>query len=97
MKIFPEKIAKKLPAEFADNINAMDTEEIKKKIIEADGNLYNINESLTTNEEILQAKENLKEMTAPFREGKAGENAKIAYCLWVLSERGVQIGVDKAE
>lgn len=92
MKVFPEKLAKKLPAEFADNINAMETEEIKKRIFEAEGQVYNIENDLDTNEKIISAKNDLKEMTAPYRESKAGEQAKIKFCIFTLDQRGSQIG-----
>lgn len=95
MKIFPDKLAKKIPSDFKDNINSMSTEEIHKKIIECEGNVYNIEDELDSNEEILKLKEELKISTSPFRERKREEMAKIKYALWVLEERGLEIGKEQ--
>lgn len=97
MKTFPEKLNKKLPEGFTDNVNSMDTDEIKKLILLSEGNIYNIQGDLDTNEKILEMKENLKEAVSPYREGMAGEKAKIVYCLWVMQERGMEIGNGVAE
>lgn len=93
MKLFPEKLAKKLPEAYAETVQAMDAEEIKKRMFECEGNVYVIEDDLATNEKIIAAKDELKEMTSPYRESKAAENAKIKFCLWVLEERGIEIGV----
>lgn len=92
MKVFPEKLAKKLPDGFAENISSMSEEEIRKKIVEFEGNVYNVQNELEGNEEIARMKAELKEATAPFRERKKEEAAKITYALFVLDERGVEIG-----
>ncbi len=95
MKLFPKNLATKLPAEFADNINAMSAEEINVRILEAEGNIYKVEDDLSSNEGIIEAKENLKDMTQPYRDTKKQEAAKIKYCLWVLEERGLEIGKDQ--
>jgi hypothetical protein len=95
MKIFPKNLATKLPAEFADNINAMSAEEINDRILEAEGNIYKVEDDLSSNEKILDAKAELKEMTGPYRDTKKQEAAKIKYCLWVLEERGLEIGKEQ--
>lgn len=93
MKIFPEKLAKKLPEGFSDTVSSMSEEEIHKKIIEYEGNMYNIQDDLENNNKITDAKRELKEMTDPYRERKAEENAKIIFCLHLLEGRGAEIGV----
>ncbi len=95
MKIFPKNLATKLPADFADTVNAMSAEEINERILQAEGNIYKVEDDLATNEGILSAKEELKSMTGPYRDTKKMEAAKIKYCLWVLEERGQEIGQEQ--
>lgn len=95
MKIFPEKLAKRLPDGFSDIVGSMSKEEIHQKIIEFEGNIYNIQDDLDNNDKITDAKRELKEMTAPYRERKVEENAKIVFCLHLLEGRGVEIGKEQ--
>ncbi len=92
-KEFPKKYTNKLPDDWADSINAMETEEIKKRILECENNIFEIEADLETNEFIVKAKEELKSLKEPFSEGKARENAKMKFCLFTLVERGVEFAV----
>lgn len=92
MRTFPERLIKKLPDGFIDNVLAMDTDDIKKKIILHEGNIFNIENDLETNEKIVSAKEELKEMISPYRETKASEMAAIKFCIFTMQERGMEIG-----
>ena len=95
MKELPTKVTKKLPEGFLESIQGMDTEEVKKRIVEARSNIYHVENDLATNEKIIAAKEDLKEMTSPYRETKSLENAKITAAIWILEERGVEMGVQE--
>lgn len=94
MKIFPQNAAKKLPEGFADTVESMTDQELNKKILEAEENIYKIDDDLSTNEKILSTKNDLKEMVAPYRETKKQEQSKILYCLYLRESRGSQIGND---
>jgi len=89
---FPDKFLKKLPEGFADNMAAADTEELKSKILESERHIYEIDHERENNEELTRARENLKNISQPFRDAKATETAKIKYCLHVLQDRGVVVG-----
>lgn len=89
--IFPEKYSKKISEEFMDGINAMDTEEVKKKILEAESNVYEIENAKEGDKELFSAKEKVKEFSKPYSERKTEETAKIKYCLYILENRGVNL------
>ena len=92
--IFPQKYLKKLnnlSPEFIETIDGLDTEEIKKRIVSSENNIYEIEKEKDNNSEILRLKEELKLINGPFAEAKGLETAKIKYCLFTLSNRGVKI------
>ncbi len=91
---FPEKYRKKLQtlAEgFMDTIDQLDTEEIKKRILTAEGNIYEIEYEKDNNEKFLKIKEEMQLISKPFAEAKTVETAKIKYCVYILTEKGVRI------
>lgn len=93
-KQFPQKHSKKLE-EFAqgymETVDGSDTEELKRFILSAERNIYEIEYEKDNNNKIAKMKEDLKEATAPFSEAKTTETAKIKYCLYTLENRGVKI------
>lgn len=90
---FPEKYMKKIAdiPEFVDGVASMDTEDIKKKILECEGHIYEIDNSKESDKELTQAKEKVKEFSKPYRESKGLETAKLKYCLYILESRGVNL------
>ena len=93
-RIFPKRYMTKLNdlAEgFTDAVDQSDLEDIKKRILAAENNIHTVEQDKETNEKLLKAKEELKEMTAPYRETKSVEMAKIKYCFYVLENRGQKV------
>jgi hypothetical protein len=88
---FPEKDLKKLPDTFADSVAAMKEDELKKIIVECEGNVYIINQAQKEDEKLNAAKELSRELTMPYREARQCQQAKIHYCLWLLDGRGVDL------
>ena len=90
---FPKKFMKKIAdiPDFVDGINSMDTDEIKKKILECEGNLYDVDNAKTADVELTQTREKAKELAKPYRETKGIETAKLQYCLYILESRGVSL------
>ena len=88
--VFPEKYRKKIP-ELIEVISSMNTEEIKKKILESEAHLYEIENAKEADDELAKAKEHAKELSASYRESKGIETAKIQYCLYVLEDRGINL------
>ena len=93
-KEFPKKYSKKLE-QFAqgymETVDGAETEEIKKFILSSENNIYDIEHEKDNNANLLKMKEDLKEATAPYTEARTTEMAKIKYCLWTCSERGIKL------
>ena len=87
---FPEKwnkVLKDLP-DFKESVDAMSPEDIKKIIIQSEGNLYTIDKEKDGDVKLNAARELVKEHSAPYRDAKKVQTAKIKYCLYVLENRG---------
>jgi len=85
---FPEKYSKKLPTGFADNMDAADTIELIKVIVESEGNIYTIDKASDADHKLNAAKDLVKELASAYREAKGCQTAKIKYCLWLMENRG---------
>lgn len=92
-KTFPVKYMKKIVEipDFVDGTNSLDTDEIKKKILETEGNLYEIDNAKEEDDELMKAKEKAKEFAQPYRDSKALETAKLKYFLYILETRGINL------
>jgi hypothetical protein len=90
---FPTKYMKKIQdlPDFVEGINGMDTEEVKRKILESESHIYEVEAAKEKDGELATAKEKAKECSAPYKESKGIETAKIQYCLYVLESRGVSL------
>lgn len=87
---FPEKwnkVLKDLP-DFKESVDSMSPEDIKKIIIQSEGNLYTIDKEKDGDIKLNAARELVKEHSAPYRDAKKVQTAKIKYCLYVLENRG---------
>jgi len=91
---FPQKYSKKITPEFTDGINAMQEEEIKQRILTCEQHLYDVDDAMDKDEELMKAKEHAKECAARYKETKGVETAKIKYCLYILETRGVSLSKD---
>ena len=90
---FPPKYMKKIAdiPELVDGINSMDTNEIKNKILEIEGHLYSIDNAKDADSELSSLREKVKQISAPYRESKGVETAKLKYCLYILESRGINL------
>lgn len=87
---FPEKWLKKI-SHWIDTANAMSEEDLKKSIVECEGNIYTIEKEKEASVEIKAAKDVLKEVGGPFRDAKTVQTAKIKYALYLLENRGMNL------
>jgi hypothetical protein len=97
---FPEKWAKVLKEipEFKDTADAADVDELKKIIVQSEGNIYTIEKDKSANPRINAAKEIIKEEGQPYRDAIRVQTAKIKYAVFRLSEKGIEIeSLDKEE
>lgn len=90
---FPEKwnkILKDLP-EFKDTADAASTDDLKKIIVQCEGNIYTIEKEKEADNKLTSAKELVKEYTAPYRDAVKVQTAKVKYALFLLEGKGVDL------
>lgn len=85
-----DDIIKKLP-EFKDTADAASVEDLKKIIVECEGNIYTVNKDEDADTKLSAAREMVKEMSEPYREAKKTQQAKIQYALLCLESKGVDL------
>ena len=93
-KQFAKKYLSKLKEfapEYMDGVEAASTDEIKRMILVAEQNSFEIEHAIESNGVLTDLKEKLKTEMAPFKEGMQTETAKIKYCMFKLDERQVKI------
>jgi hypothetical protein len=90
-KEFPKKWLDKLDPEYVDGIQAMETEDIKKRILDAEQNIYDIDIAKESDLELEGLRDKIKEAGSPYRDSKNKEAAKIKLCLYTLEGRGVKL------
>lgn len=91
MSDFPKKYEKKLPDGFTDAVESMSVEEIKKKILESEGHIYEVEKAKDDDHDLVKAKDEVKAIMEPYKEAKLTETAKIKYCLFILDSRGASV------
>ena len=87
----PKKILDKLPEGFADAIEGSAVEEIRKRVLEAENHLFEIEQEKDKDENLKRAKEELKLISSAYNEAKKVSNAKIKFCMHIAEGRGVKI------
>jgi hypothetical protein len=85
-----DDIVKKMP-EFKSTAEAAGVEELKKIIVECEGNLYTIDKEMEADLKLTVAKEEVKDLSLPHREAKKAQQAKIQYALFLLEGKGVDL------
>lgn len=85
-----DNIIKKMP-EFKETADAAGVDELKKIIVEAEGNLFTINKEEEADIKLASAKEMAKNLSEPHREAKKYQQAKIQYALLLLEGKGVDL------
>lgn len=89
------KILKDLP-EFKDMADAASADELKKMIVMAEGNIYNIEKEKENDAKLNAAREIVKEHAAPYRDAVKTQKCKAKYCFFLLEGKGTELG-DKEE
>lgn len=89
-KKWDDIIVKKMP-DFKDTADAAGVDELKKIIVESEGNLFTINKEEEADIKLQGAKEMVKTLSEPHREAKKYQTAKIQYALLLLEGKGVNL------
>ncbi len=90
LSAFPEKWAKKI-THWVGIAEAMDDAELKKTIVECEGNIYTIDKEKAADVKLKAAKEVVKENSGPYAEAAGVQTAKIKFALFLLENRGVDL------
>ncbi len=85
------KVLKDLP-EFRDMAEAASADELKKMIVMAEGNVYNIEKEKENDTKLNAAKELTKEHSAPYRDAIKTQKCKAKYCFFLLEGKGTELG-----
>jgi hypothetical protein len=85
-----DDLIKKMP-EFKDTADAADVDGLKKIIVECEGNIYTVSKEEEEDTKLSAAREMVKEMSAPYRDAKKHQQAKIQYALLCLESKGVDL------
>lgn len=85
-----DDVIKKLP-EFKDTADAASVEDLKKIIVQCEGNLYTIDKEQDADTKLAGAKEIVKELSEPYKDAKKVQQAKIQYALLLLEGKGVDL------
>lgn len=88
---FPNKHLKRLDQPFIDAVEQMNTDEVKARIITCEGNLFDIAGAKDADNKLSEAREMVKELAAPYKDGKNDITARLQYCIYVLQQRGVEL------
>ena len=89
---FPNKWEKKLPTGFKDDADSFDVEKLKSTILESESNLVTIDREMQQDEKLQGAKGLVKDLSSSYREAKGSQTAKIKYCLYLLENKGIDLG-----
>lgn len=93
VNIFPEKwakVLKELP-EFKEIADASSTDDLKKIVVDCEGNIYTIEKEKENDNKLNAAKEMVSEYSAPYRDAVKVQTAKVKYALFLLEEKGVDL------
>lgn len=90
---FPEKwnkVLKSLP-EFKETADSASEADLKKIIVDCEGNIYTVEKEQEADVKLNAAKEMVKEYGASYRDAKKVQMAKIQYALFLLEGKGVDL------
>lgn len=81
-----DDIIKKMP-EFKDVADAAGIDELKKIIVDSEGNIYSVEKEMEANMKLAGYKDAVKEESLPYKEARKCQQAKIQYALFCLRAR----------
>lgn len=85
-----DDLIKKMP-EFKDTADAASVDDLKKIIVECEGNIYTVEKDEEADVKLATARESAREWAKPYREAKKFQQAKIQYALLCLESKGVEL------
>jgi len=86
---FPKRWLSKLPDGFTDTVNTMDTEDIKKMMVECERSAGEVEKEMDNDIKLGAAKELVKDLGGAYRDTLKTYKAKIKYLVFTMDQRGV--------
>ena len=86
--VFPKKYLKKLPAGFEEAAQSMSDDELKKKIVEYERAIGELESDMEADDKLAGLKEKIKEISEIYSIPSQESKAAIRYCIYVLKSRG---------
>lgn len=92
-----KKLIAKLPPGYVEDVAGMGGEDMRAAIVQANVNIRVVKSEREHDAKLAGAKEMVRDLSAPYRDAIGAQNAKIAYLLWQLEERGELVEEMEAE
>lgn len=83
-----KKILKNLPSGMKDELYAFAIEKLKERVLESETILTKNKEDMENDEDLSNAKELVKDLSADYKDVEKSQRAIIEYSLYLLSEKG---------
>jgi tricorn protease-like protein len=90
---FPEKwtkVLQKMP-EFKEIADAASADDLKKIVVQCEGNIYTIDKEKDADTKLNGAKELVKEFSEPYRDAVKVQIVKLKYAMFLLEGKGISI------
>lgn len=82
------KLRKKMNPDLIQELDAMSEEDVRKKIVEAEGHIHETEQAKDADEGLAELKEKAKEAAAPYNETKKTQTNIVKYCTGLLVQMG---------
>lgn len=83
-----KKLKKKLSQTLIEELDAMDEDQLRRRIVMSETNLHDTDQARQNDEDLVALKEKAKNAEAPYKETKAHQTAIIQYCVILLQQKG---------
>ena len=85
------KVIKKLPDGFTSIVDGAKDQDLKAMLCQCEANIYTIAQAKEDDLKLSKARDEVKELAAPYKDAKNVQQAKINYLLYSLEQRGVNL------
>lgn len=85
-----DKLLKNMP-EYKETADSASVDDLKKIIVECEGNLYTISKDKELDTKLSAAREMSKDLAGPYKDAILHQQCKIQYALLCLESKGVEL------
>lgn len=80
------KLRKKIPPDVVEDLENMDAEALKKRIVQCEMNILETQNALEADDGLAALKEQVKEASGPYRDAKNSQRSIATYCAILLNK-----------